>query len=148
MNGILSRERIIAPPGYNRWRVPVASIAIRLCIGSVYAWRTAGVLGPLAITSLRQNSVNHAIHDLMANIDPGVFLTKFGAPVDQPQILVEQKTVTISRLMEIAPPGTTDPTSGLYNSTMILMAVLLAIALVSNAFMRPVHTGHHLAAEQ
>ena len=38
MTGILSKERIIAQPDYNRWRVPVASVAIHLCIGSVYAW--------------------------------------------------------------------------------------------------------------
>ena len=38
MAGFLSKERIIAPPNYNRWRVPVASVAIHLCIGSVYAW--------------------------------------------------------------------------------------------------------------
>ena len=38
MAGILSKERIIAAPEYNRWRVPLASIAIHLCIGSVYAW--------------------------------------------------------------------------------------------------------------
>ncbi len=108
------------------------------------AWSTAGVLGPLAITSLRQYSMTNAIHDLIANIDPSAFLAQFGAPVEQLQLLIEQKTVTISRLMEIAPPGTTDPTSGLYNSTMVLMALLLAIALVSNAFMRPVHARHHI----
>ncbi|MEM1139493.1 MAG: MFS transporter, partial [Pseudomonadota bacterium] len=34
----LRKENIIAPDGYNRWRVPPASIAIHLCIGSVYAW--------------------------------------------------------------------------------------------------------------
>src|SRR5262245_27679972 len=38
MVSLFSRERIIAPPHYNRWRVPPASIAIHLCIGSVYAW--------------------------------------------------------------------------------------------------------------
>ena len=38
MSGLLSKERIIAPPGFNRWKVPPASIAIHLCIGSVYAW--------------------------------------------------------------------------------------------------------------
>ena len=38
MAGLLSKERIIAPADYNRWRVPVASVAIHLCIGSVYAW--------------------------------------------------------------------------------------------------------------
>src|SRR6185436_9146469 len=38
MFGLLSKERIIAPPGYSRWLVPPASVAIHLCIGSVYAW--------------------------------------------------------------------------------------------------------------
>ena len=38
MAGLLSKERITAPADYNRWRVPVASVAIHLCIGSVYAW--------------------------------------------------------------------------------------------------------------
>jgi MFS family permease len=36
--GLLSRDRIIAAPGFNRWLVPPASVAIHLCIGSVYAW--------------------------------------------------------------------------------------------------------------
>ena len=38
MANLLSKENIIAPADYNRWRVPVASVAIHLCIGSVYAW--------------------------------------------------------------------------------------------------------------
>ena len=108
------------------------------------AWSTAGVLGPLAITSLRQNSVDNAINDLMTRIDPVAFRAQFGASVDQLQLLVEQNSVTIARLMEISPPGTVDPTSGLYNSTMVLMAALLAIALVSNALMRPVDAKHHI----
>ena len=108
------------------------------------AWSTAGVLGPLAITSLRQNSVDNAINDLMTSIDPAAFLAQFGAPVDQLEVLVAQNSVTISRLMEIAPAGTTDPTSGLYNSTMVLMAALLGVALISNALMKPVDARHHL----
>ena len=44
------------------------------------AWSTAGVLGPLAITSLRQNSVTAAINDLMQVIDPSAFQAQFGAP--------------------------------------------------------------------
>ncbi len=56
MPGLLSRERIIAPPSFNRWLVPPASIAIHLCIGSVYAWsiynpaliRVFGVVTPAA----------------------------------------------------------------------------------------------------
>ena len=44
------------------------------------------------------------------------------------------KTVTISRLMELAPAGTVDPSSTLYNSTMYAMAGLLGIALVANSW--------------
>lgn len=44
--------------------------------------------------------------------------------------------------MAIAPPGTLDPTSSLYNTTMYLMAGLLGIALISNALMRPVAKRH------
>ncbi|MFT4817211.1 MAG: MFS family permease [Pseudohongiellaceae bacterium] len=108
------------------------------------AWSTAGVLGPLAITSLRESSVNSAITDLVKIIDPAAFHTQFGAGVDQLELLVAQNSVTLSRLMEIAPTGTTDPTSSIYNSTMILMAMLLGVALVANALMRPVDPKHHL----
>ncbi|MDB0051495.1 OFA family MFS transporter [Gammaproteobacteria bacterium] len=108
------------------------------------AWSTAGVLGPLAITSLRESSVNSAINDLVSIIDPAAFQIQFGAGVDQLELLVAQNSVTLSRLMEIAPLGTADPTSSIYNSTMILMAMLLGIALVANALMRPVDPKHHL----
>ena len=108
------------------------------------AWSTAGVLGPLAITALRESSVNSAINDLVSKIDPAAFQAQFGAGVDQLELLVAQNSVTLSRLMEIVPAGTTDPTSSIYNSTMILMAMLLGIALVANALMRPVDPKHHL----
>ncbi|MCB1670150.1 MAG: OFA family MFS transporter [Gammaproteobacteria bacterium] len=108
------------------------------------AWSTAGVLGPLAITSLRQHSVNQAIAELAGVVDPEAFRARFGAPLEQLDLLVAQNSVNIARLMEIAPAGTADPTSGLYNSTMYLMAGLLAIALVANALMRPVASRHYL----
>ena len=111
------------------------------------AWSTAGLLGPLAITSLRQNSVTRAINDLVTTIDPQRFEEHFGAPLSQLDALVAQNSVTIARLMEIVPPGISDPTSGLYNSTMILMAVLLAGALISNALMKPVDSRHHIREE-
>ncbi len=34
--GLLSRARIVAPPGYPRWLVPPAALAVHLCIGMVY----------------------------------------------------------------------------------------------------------------
>jgi MFS family permease len=110
------------------------------------AWSTAGVLGPWAITSLREHSIRQSVEELVAKIDPALFEQTFGAGLGQLDLLLERNTVTIAKLMAIAPPGTVDPTSSLYNSTMYLMAALLAIALVSNALMRPV-VGRHLMNE-
>ncbi|GLS16801.1 MULTISPECIES: OFA family MFS transporter [Hydrogenophaga] len=36
--GLLSKERIIAAPGFNRWLVPPAALAIHLCIGMAYGF--------------------------------------------------------------------------------------------------------------
>jgi MFS family permease len=36
--GILDRERIVAKPGFNRWLVPPAALAIHLCIGMAYGF--------------------------------------------------------------------------------------------------------------
>jgi len=37
--GMLDRERIIAKPGFNRWLVPPAALAIHLSIGMAYGFR-------------------------------------------------------------------------------------------------------------
>ncbi len=34
---VLDRQRTVAPPGFNRWLVPPAALAVHLCIGQVYA---------------------------------------------------------------------------------------------------------------
>jgi MFS family permease len=48
--GLLSRQRIIAPAGFNRWLVPPAALAIHLCIGMAYGfsvfWLPMGKLLP------------------------------------------------------------------------------------------------------
>ena len=36
--GVLSKERTIAAPGFNRWLVPPAALAIHLCIGMAYGF--------------------------------------------------------------------------------------------------------------
>jgi MFS family permease len=36
--GLLDKEHIIAEPGYNRWLVPPAALAIHLCIGMAYGF--------------------------------------------------------------------------------------------------------------
>ena len=108
------------------------------------AWASAGVFGPVAITSLREISVKNAIDDLVSKIDPSQFQAKFGAGIEQLQTLIDAKTVTIAKLMEIVPAGTIDPTPNLYNTTMYLMAVVLFIALLANAFLHPVDAKHYM----
>ncbi|WP_417329269.1 OFA family MFS transporter [Halomonas cupida] len=107
------------------------------------AWSAAGVLGPLAITSLREVSVGQAISNLASKVDPAVFAEKFGASIDQLEQLVATRTVTVSKLMEIVPPGTADPTPSLYNTTMYCMAALLVVAFFANLLLRPVNERHH-----
>ena len=108
------------------------------------AWSTAGVIGPVAIAQLRNMSVNNSLEELMTKIDPNKFLDKFGAPIESIDELVKAKTVTIAKLMEIAPAGTVDPTPSLYNTTMYAMAALLIIAFFSNLFMSPVKSKHYV----
>jgi MFS family permease len=62
--GFLSRERIIAGPGFNRWLVPPAALAIHLCIGMAYGlsvfWlplsRAIGVSKPVACPDMTLGS--------------------------------------------------------------------------------------------
>lgn len=58
--GLLSRERIVAKPGFNRWLVPPAALAIHLCIGMAYGFsvfwlplsRAIGVNEPVVCESM------------------------------------------------------------------------------------------------
>ena len=34
----LDRERTVAPPGFNRWLIPPAALAVHLCIGEIYGF--------------------------------------------------------------------------------------------------------------
>jgi len=127
----------------------LADIFGTLHVGGIHgrlltAWSTAGVLGPFAITYLRNMSINDAISNLAAKVDPAAFQAKFGSPLNQLNELVAAKTVTVSKLMEIAPAGTIDPTPSLYNTTMYVMAALLVVAFFSNLMIRPVHQKHHV----
>ena len=93
---------------------------------------------------MRSNSIEKAIVDLSQKVDPQKFSDLFGDTIDNISQLIITKTVTIPKLMSIAPEGTNDPTSTLYNSTMFLMAFLLAIALVANYLIKPVDPKHHM----
>lgn len=127
----------------------LADIFGTLHVGGIHgrlltAWSVAGVLGPFAITYLRNLSKDNAITDLASKVDPAVFIEKFGAPIEQLQTLVAAKTVTIGKLMEIVPAGTIDPTATLYNTTMYAMAGLLVVGFFANSMVRPVNSRHHV----
>ena len=108
------------------------------------AWSTAGVLGPLALTTLREWTSRKAAIKLASQVEPEAFAAKFGAPLEQLEALLASKTVTLAKLMEIAPAGTENPSFTLYNTTMYLMAGLLICALAANLQVRPVAKEHHL----
>jgi hypothetical protein len=111
------------------------------------AWSAAAIGGPNVLTTLRSGSHEKAITDLAATVDPGVFERSFGAPVTDLASLIATKTVTIPQLMEIVPSGVVDPSPTLYNTTLYAMAGLAAVAMASNAMMKPVNKKHYIQEE-
>ena len=109
------------------------------------AWSAAGVTGPLLFARLRQASADTALEDLAAVVDPNAFAAAFGAPLSELQTLIDARTVTISRLLEIV-PGAIDPTPHLYDSTALVCAGMLSVAALCNACVRPVAARHLMAA--
>ena len=135
--------------GFSTIPAYLADVFGTLHVGAIHgrlltAWSTAGVLGPFAITRLRDFSVKRSIEDLTRKIDPAAFEDKFGAPPGSLEELIAAKTVTIGKLMELAPAGTVDPTPSVYNIMMYAMAGLLIVALFANMMVRPVPEKHHL----
>jgi MFS family permease len=45
LHSLLDRERTVAPPGFNRWLIPPAALAVHLCIGEIYGFSVFN--GPL-----------------------------------------------------------------------------------------------------
>jgi MFS family permease len=43
MRSFLDREHTVAPPGFNRWLVPPAAIAVQMCIGEIYSFSVFNV---------------------------------------------------------------------------------------------------------
>ena len=68
-----------------------------------------------------------------------MFQGHFGVDVSQANILIEAKTLTISKLMTIMPPGTLDPSPFIYNNTMYTMAGLVSVGAALHLMVRPVN---------
>lgn len=106
--------------------------------GRFLLWSTAAALaGPSLLLALRSRSEQAALEGLLQNVDPARFHGAFGAPLDRAQELIEAKSLTISRLMEIMPEGTPDPSPFVYDTTMYAMTGLMGVAALSHALVRP-----------
>ena len=93
--GYLSRERIIAKPGFNRWLVPPAALAIHLCIGMSYGlsvfWlplaQAIGVNKPVScpdmnmLSSLFTTTCDWRVTDLLVIFTLGIVFLGLSAAV-------------------------------------------------------------------
>lgn len=81
--GFLDRSRTIAPPGWSRWLVPPAALAVHLSIGQAYAWSV--FKDPLAKTMLPGNPHSGFLTGLpftLGIVMLGVSAAVFGTKVD------------------------------------------------------------------
>ena len=102
----------------------------------------ATVAGPMILLNLRKMAEVNAINELLTKVDPQLFLSKFGVAVSEAPSLMEAKTLTITKLMTIMPPGTVDPSPFLYNNTMYTMAGLVSLASALHFMVGPVDRKH------
>lgn len=110
---------------------------------SLTAWAASAVVGPMGLACLRSYSQENSIQDLLSTInshDATALERSFGCSIhDKATIekLIDAKTLTIEKLMELSPPGTVDPTPFLYDSTCYVAAGLMSLAFLSNLATRP-----------
>ncbi len=57
LNNLLDRDRTVAPPGFSRWMIPPAALAVHLCIGEIYGFSVFN--GPLTTVV----GITHSIKD-------------------------------------------------------------------------------------
>jgi MFS family permease len=78
--GVLSRDRIVASPGWSRWLVPPAALSIHLAIGSVYSWSVFKL--PLHET-LRASGLLSAMPFTLGIVVLGMSAAVFGTAVER-----------------------------------------------------------------
>jgi MFS family permease len=72
--GFLNRDATVAPPGFNRWLVPPAAIAVHMCIGQVYAFSVFNkpLAAELGVT-VSKVQVAYSIALIMLGLSAAVF---------------------------------------------------------------------------
>lgn len=107
----------------------------------------ASITGPSMILKLRSMAEEKAIFDLLTKINPAQFESTFGAPMDLASELIAAKTINISKLLALCPPGTLDPTPHLYDVPMYTLSAFAATAFVAHYMVKP-YTPPELPAAQ
>ena len=101
----------------------------------------------MGLACLRSYSYDNAMHELLSTIqahDASALERTFGVSISDEKAmrsLIEAKTITIERVVELAPMGTVDPTPFLYDSTCYAAAGLMGVAALSNLAIRPLDLG-------
>lgn len=103
----------------------------------------AAYLGPKLVAWMRERGLTKAIHDLTALVTDADFERAFGASKDALEVLIHAKTVTVTRLMELVPIGTLDPTLHVYDEMLYVMAGLQAVAFIGMRMLKPVDPVYH-----
>jgi hypothetical protein len=107
----------------------------------------AAIAGPGLLLLLHEHSLKSALDELLAKVDPAMFLAKFGFPITEAQEAIQAGTVNIANLSALV-PGITDPSVYLYHSTMYSMGFLMLAALTAHQSVRPVEKKFFETAEE
>ena len=67
------------------------------------------ITGPSLLINLRSLSEKDTITKLLTQVSPEKFRSTFGAPMEKASGLLAAKTLSIGKLLALAPPGTLDP---------------------------------------
>jgi len=97
----------------------------------------AAFIGPQIVAQSRQSSSEKAIFQLAEQVDDAVFHHAFGAGKETLPILIQNKSISIARLMEMLPSSVQDPTPFLYDNAMIICGGLNCLALAANLLTVP-----------
>ncbi|CAM9966413.1 unnamed protein product [Scytosiphon promiscuus] len=99
----------------------------------------AALMGPSFMLHLRSMSETTAMNDLLSKVDPVRFQETFSTRLEDAQMLIDAKALTIGKVMDIAPAGTVDPSPYIYDTTLYTMAGLMGVAALAHSTIKPMN---------
>lgn len=98
-----------------------------------------GIIGPAILLHLRSIEEAKSIEEILRSLDPEVFKSVIGEDISSASALLENKSLTLSKLVSMLPPDAIDPSPFLYDSSMYTMAGLAACSALLHYSVKPVH---------